>query len=125
MTELGPAVPARPLDHDSLREAFAHEVSQRLPLMTVAAAGVGAEGDLDSARELARHAHTLASSAAVVGEDLASQHARRCELALAPFLEPDADAVAVSDEAVRIALAELATLSVLLAPWLVGDADGE
>lgn len=114
-----PAAPrARVHDlRDGLRDAFAGEVATRLPALREGFAAMRATGDPLIAREVVRHVHTLASSAAVLGEDLASQHARKCELLLVEHLDaarplPEADLQAAAEH--------LATLEMLLAPWLAG-----
>lgn len=97
-----------------LSEAFAGEVGTRLPALRRALTAVQAGGSPLAVGEFVRHAHTLASSAAVLGEHIAAQHARSCELLLLPHLDlgqpPSPD--------VRAAADQLATLEVLLAPWL-------
>lgn len=111
----GRALPERAVA--ALRDAFAGEVAKRLPGMQSAAALVLTTGDHDAARTLLTHAHTLASSAAIVGESLASQHARRCEELLASCGESS-----VPGDVAAEAVAEVETVTLLLAPWLAGAA---
>lgn len=61
-----------------LREAFADEVSERLPRLRSAAA----TGDADLLRDALRDVHTLGSSAYVVGEDEVARTARAAEAVL-------------------------------------------
>jgi chemotaxis protein histidine kinase CheA len=114
----GRALPERAVA--ALRDAFAGEVATRLPGMQSACAEVLATGAVDAARTLLSHAHTLASSAAVLGEALASRHARHCEELLVGALREDV-AVVPRDVAADAA-AEVETVSLLLAPWLAGAA---
>ncbi len=104
----------------ALRDAFAGEVATRLPGMRSACAEVLTTGAAEAARTLLTHAHTLASSAAILGESLASRHARHCEELLADALRDDGDAV--SREVAAAAAAEVEAVSLLLAPWLTGMA---
>jgi HPt (histidine-containing phosphotransfer) domain-containing protein len=62
----------------SLREAFADEVTERLPRLRAAAA----THDRELLREALRDVHTLGSSAYVVGEDDAARTARAAEAVL-------------------------------------------
>ena len=112
----GRALPERAVA--ALRDAFAGEVAARLPGMQSACAEVLATGAVDAARALVTHAHTLASSAAVLGESLASRHARHCEEVLLPCLS----AAAVPADVAATAAADVETVSLLLAPWLAGAA---
>ncbi|HVE97806.1 MAG TPA: Hpt domain-containing protein [Mycobacteriales bacterium] len=121
MSDAGPRRDLPHVDTAPLRELFAGEVESRLPQMTAARAALVADGDIEAARELRRHAHTLASSAAVLGEDLAADEARRCEADLQPYVDGDADRVPA--DAARSAAAALDTLVVLLAPWLLEGGD--
>lgn len=111
----GRALPERAVA--ALRDAFAGEVATRLPGMQSAAAEMLLTGAADAARTVLTHAHTLASSAAVIGEPLASRHARRCEELLAAC----GDEAVPSDVAAEAA-AEVETVTLLLAPWLAGAA---
>jgi HPt (histidine-containing phosphotransfer) domain-containing protein len=61
-----------------LRDAFADEVSERLPRLRSAARTL----DPDLLREALRDVHTLGSSAYVVGEDDAARTARAAESVL-------------------------------------------
>jgi HPt (histidine-containing phosphotransfer) domain-containing protein len=77
----------------SLDDAFASEVAVRLPRLLAAARrlGDGAVGEVPGGSTAAAHvimsdAHALASSAAVVGEDIAAYAARECEQLLAAFV---------------------------------------
>lgn len=103
----------------ALRDAFAGEVATRLPAMRSAAAEVLATGAVPAARTLLSHAHTLASSAAVLGESLASRHARDCEELLLDWCRRDEP---VPHEVAEAAAAAVETVSLLLAPWLAGAA---
>jgi HPt (histidine-containing phosphotransfer) domain-containing protein len=62
----------------SLRAAFAEEVTERLPRLRAAAAGL----DTDLLADALRDVHTLGSSAYVVGEDAAARTARSAEAVL-------------------------------------------
>ena len=68
-----------------LHEAFAGEVAQRLPALTAA---VGS-GDPAALAAAVRDAHSLGSSAAVVGEPEASRAARRVEALLSDLQTAD------------------------------------
>ena len=103
----------------ALRDAFAGEVAARLPGMQSAAAEVLATGAVGAARTLLSHAHTLASSAAVLGEALASRHARHCEELLLAWTSRGET---VPREVAEAAAADVETVSLLLAPWLTGAA---
>ncbi|GAC1443467.1 MAG: hypothetical protein NVSMB55_17090 [Mycobacteriales bacterium] len=61
-----------------LREAFAEEVTERLPRLREAAASL----DAAALRDALRDVHTLGSSAYVVGEDDAARTARAAEAVL-------------------------------------------
>ena len=98
----------------ALRDAFAGEVATRLPGMQSACAEVLSTGAVDAARSLVTHAHTLASSAAVLGESLASRHARSCEELLVTWCERGA----VPHDVAADAAAHVEAVSLLLAPWL-------
>jgi hypothetical protein len=112
----GRALPERAVA--ALRDAFAGEVATRLPGMQSAAAEVLTTGAVSAARTLISHAHTLASSAAVLGEAVASRHARHCEELLVLALASSSSDV-VSREVAADAAADVETVSMLLAPWLV------
>ena len=103
----------------ALRDAFAGEVATRVPGMQSAAAEVLATGSVGAARTLMSHAHTLASSAAVLGESLASRHARHCEELLHAWCSRGED---VPRPVAEEAAADVETVSLLLAPWLSGAA---
>jgi hypothetical protein len=105
----------RVLSDQRLRDAFAGEVAKRLPGMQSAAAEVLATGAVPAARTLMSHAHTLASSAAVLGESLASRHARHCEELLYGWCQRDES---VPHEVAEDAAADVETVALLLAPWL-------
>lgn len=107
----GRALPERALA--GLRDAFAGEVAVRLPGMQSACAEVLATGAQDAVQSLISHAHTLASSAAVLGEVLASRHARHCEEILLSC------AGVVPREVAAEAAADVEAVALLLAPWLV------
>jgi hypothetical protein len=113
----GRALPERAVA--GLRDAFAGEVATRLPGMQSAAAEVLTTGALSSARTLITHAHTLASSAAVLGEASASRIARHCEEIL---LKACADAESVPSDVAADAADDVEAVSMLLAPWLAGAA---
>jgi hypothetical protein len=102
----------------ALRDAFAGEVATRLPGMQSACAEVLATGAADAARTLVTHAHTLASSAAILGESLASRHARHCEELLLSWC----DAPLVPSDVAHAAAADVEAVALLLAPWLAGAA---
>ena len=108
----GRALPERAVA--ALRDAFAGEVATRLPGMQSACAEVLSTGAVDAARTLLTHAHTLASSAAILGEALASRHARHCEETLLGWLGTDG----VPHDVAEAAAADVETVSLLLAPWL-------
>ncbi len=103
----------------ALRDAFAGEVATRLPGMQSAAVEVLTTGAVSAARALASHAHTLASSAAVLGEAAASRHARHCEELLLSWCRDD---VTVPHDVAADAAADVEAVSLLLAPWLAGAA---
>jgi len=103
-----------------LRVAFAEEVTARLGPLRDAASELSDTGDVSAARVVMAHAHTLASSAVILGEELAALHARRCAQTLQPYLDDGVDPVPA--DAARAAAAEAATLGVLLGPWLLGTA---
>jgi HPt (histidine-containing phosphotransfer) domain-containing protein len=109
----GRALPERAVA--GLRDAFAGEVATRLPGMQSAAAEVLTTGGVSAARTLITHAHTLASSAAVLGEALASRYARHCEELLLRACESGSVSREVADDVA----ADVETVSMLLAPWLV------
>ena len=114
----GRALPERAVA--ALRDAFAGEVATRLPGMQSACVEVLATGAVDAARALVTHAHTLASSAAVLGEALASRHARHCEELLVTWLRDGG--TAVPHDLAKDAAADVEAVSLLLAPWLAGAA---
>ena len=114
----GRALPERAVA--ALRDAFAGEVATRLPGMQSACAEVLTTGAVDAARTLVSHAHTLASSAAVLGESLASRHARHCEELLTRWCGEDV--TVVPSDVAADAAADVETVSLLLAPWLAGAA---
>lgn len=103
----------------SLRGLFADEVATRLPAMQSAAAGLLSSGDVAPAQTLRTHAHTLGSSAAVLGESLACRHARACEALLDPWCDAGS---AVPRDVALAAAAEVEAVALLLAPWLAGAA---
>ncbi|HEV2888986.1 MAG TPA: hypothetical protein VGX28_01275 [Frankiaceae bacterium] len=112
----GRALPERAVA--ALRDAFAGEVATRLPGMQSAAAEVLTTGAVSAARTLVSHAHTLASSAAVLGEAMASRYARHCEELLVVALASCGTDVVPRDVAVGAA-EDVEAVSMLLAPWLV------
>ena len=115
----GRALPERAVA--ALRDAFAGEVAARLPGMQSACAEVLTSGELGAARVLMSHAHTLASSAAILGEVLASKSARHCEELLSRWCSPDSVDPVPHDVAADAAV-DVETVSLLLAPWLCGAA---
>lgn len=74
----------------SLCEAFVEEVADRLPRLRRAASGPSYDG---LPEEVARDAHTLASSACVVGEPEAARLARAAE----DLLRADGDLTGLAD----------------------------
>jgi HPt (histidine-containing phosphotransfer) domain-containing protein len=114
----GRALPERAVA--ALRDAFAGEVATRVPGMQSACAEVLATGEVGAARTLMSHAHTLASSAAILGEALASRTARHCEELLARWCGEDAGFV--PPDVARDAATDVETVSLLLAPWLARTA---
>ena len=91
-----------------LADAFAGEVAARLPALRAAVARLP-----DGVGEAITHAHALASSAAVVGETLASRAARTCEQLLLPY-----ESAQVPQEVMAAVAVEAGTVAVLLSPWL-------
>jgi HPt (histidine-containing phosphotransfer) domain-containing protein len=90
---VGSRLPAAALA--GLREAFAGEVSERLPRLRTAAATLDADLLVDALRDV----HTLGSSAYVVGEDDAARTARAAEAVLVEKgrLQDFADLIATLD----------------------------
>lgn len=74
-----------------LREAFAAELAERLPRLRAAARDTATADDLPDTA--VRDAHSLGSSAAVVGEHEACRAARAAEAALLDVLAGDAAAL--------------------------------
>jgi len=76
----------------ALADAFAREVSERLPRLLAAADAITGE-DERAAREavavLRHEVHTLASSAVVVGANAAARAGRECEWLLLPYDDKD------------------------------------
>lgn len=93
----GSSLPAAALA--SLREAFAEEVSERLPRLRAAAATL----DPDLLRVAVRDAHTLGSSAYVVGADAAARTARAVESVLLGEGELEGLVALVADLDARLA----------------------
>ena len=126
MAEGSNPAPRRALPPDqmpALREAFSDEVTARVGPLHDAALRLAEDGDIEAARIVAGHAHVFATSAVILGEDLAAYQARRCEDLLEPYLTGDA---AVPDEVATQAVEAAETLGVLLAPWvLTGGDDGD
>jgi HPt (histidine-containing phosphotransfer) domain-containing protein len=85
-----------------LRDAFADEVSERLPRLRAAAASL----DRDLLPDALRDVHTLGSSAYVVGEDDAARTARAAE------------AVLLAEGPLEEFVALVADLDTRLAGWL-------
>lgn len=115
-----PRLALTPEQLGGLRAAFTQEVTARLTPLCEAAARLALTSDPSDARIVLEHAHTLASSAVILGEDLAAFHARRCEQALLPYVGAEAGPVppGVAQETAETA----DTLGVLLGPWLLGTA---
>ena len=123
MAEGSAPEPRRALPPDqmpALREAFSDEVTARVGPLHTAALELAEHGDLAAARVVAQHAHVFATSAVILGEDLAAYQARRCEDLLEPYLGGDQP---IPDDVVTQAGEAAETLGVLLAPWVlkVGD----
>lgn len=97
---------------ESLRTAFAGEVAERLPRLTSAVA----DRDPGRLREAVRDAHALGSSAAVLGEPVASARARAAERHLAGL--QDAVPPTSEPQAWAAASAEVGALREALAGWL-------
>jgi HPt (histidine-containing phosphotransfer) domain-containing protein len=95
----------------SLERAFAGEVAERLPRL-MAAAGRLADTS-DAAGQVVSDAHALASSAAVVGADVAARAARECEQLLTPYAGRGDVPAAVADRAAEAA----ETMRVALSAW--------
>ena len=84
----------------SLERAFAGEVAERLPRLLAAADRLGDHANGAAAvGQVVADAHALASSAAVVGADLAALAARECELLLIPYTERGDVPSAIADRA--------------------------
>jgi hypothetical protein len=96
----------------SLDDAFASEVAVRLPRLLGAALRLRA-GAPEAASEILSDTHALASSAAVVGEDVAAYAARECEQLLTAYVH----ATGPVDAVVRIAGA-VDALGLALARWI-------
>lgn len=92
-----------------LREAFAGEVATRLPRLQ------RLTDDPDVVAQALRDAHTLGSSAVVVGELEASRCARALEVELAAHA---AGAPSAAGALPPSAHAHVQMLTVLLSPWL-------
>lgn len=112
----GPASPAVPPQRDaraelaaSLEVAFAAEVAERLPRLLLAAREL--QPCDDRLTTALRDAHTLGSSAAVVGQPAASTAARAVEVALVRWQQGDVTALAELPSLV-------ARLHAVLARWL-------
>jgi HPt (histidine-containing phosphotransfer) domain-containing protein len=95
----------------SLERAFAGEVAERLPRLLAAADRLTEEHA--AAGQVVSDAHALASSAAVVGADVAAHAARECEQLLTPYAGDHQVPVAVADRAVEAANA----MRVALCAW--------
>ncbi len=93
----------------SLERAFAGEVAERLPRLLAAADLLT---DCSSAvGQVMSDAHALASSAAVVGAEVAAQAARECEQILMPYADASQLPPAVADRALEAADAMRAALT--------------
>lgn len=115
---LPPALP--PDQMPALRAVFSEEVAARMGPLHDAATLLAENGDLEAARVVAGHAHVFASSAVILGEDLAAYQARRCESLLEPLL---AGSEPIPDDIAAQAAEAAETLGVLLAPWVLRAAD--
>jgi HPt (histidine-containing phosphotransfer) domain-containing protein len=82
-----------------LREAFAGEVSERLPRLRAAAASLSPELLPDALRDV----HTLGSSAYIVGEDDAARTARAAEAVLVEHGPLETFATLIADLDSRLA----------------------
>ena len=103
-----------------LAEAFASEVTERLPELRTSIAAALESDDRDAVRLAMRHVHTLASGAAIVGEGEVSVLSRRCEERLVRAL-----ASAGHDlPELTAAAADVNRLAELLAPWIDRGAAG-
>ena len=95
----------------SLDDAFASEVAVRLPRMFAATARLRA-GATDAAHSILSDVHALASSANVVGEDVAAYAARECEQLLLAFVHGSAPY-----NAVQLISGGVDALGLALARW--------
>lgn len=93
----------------SLERAFAGEVAERLPRLLAAADALSQRPD--AAGQFVSDAHALASSAAVVGADLAASAARECEQLLTPYAHNGVVPESVADRAADVAEQMRAALS--------------
>jgi HPt (histidine-containing phosphotransfer) domain-containing protein len=93
----------------SLERAFAGEVAERLPRLIAAAERLASTGE--AAGQVVSDAHALASSAAVVGADVAAHAARECELLLTPYAGQREVPPTIAGRAVDAAEAVRAALS--------------
>lgn len=96
----------------SLREAFTEEVVDRMPRLCAVRTAVPGRDVLSQAR---RDAHSLAGSAAVVGEAEAARCARSVELQIESFIED------LNRPLPATLLTSIDLLESLLASWLDGD----
>lgn len=100
----------------SLREAFTEEVVDRMPRLTAVRTAVPGRDVLSQAR---RDAHSLAGSAAVVGEAEAARCARSVELQIETFLDDLNPSLPAS------LLTSIDLLESLLSSWLDGQDDAD
>jgi hypothetical protein len=96
----------------SLDDAFASEVAVRLPRMFGATARLQT-GANDAANEILSDSHALASSASVVGEDVAAYAARECEELLLGFIHSGP-----GPHAVKLIVGAVDALGLALARWI-------
>jgi chemotaxis protein histidine kinase CheA len=89
LTESESALPGLSADVTaSLDQAFAEEVTERLPRLLAAAARLRHDRSTRAAHEVSFDLHTLASSAVLVGRLQLARAARRCEQMLLPYCSP-------------------------------------
>ena len=110
----GPAMPVELVA--SLDDAFASEVAVRLPRMVGATSRL-CSGAVDAAQEILSDSHALASSASVVGEDVAAYAARECEQLLLTFVHAP-DQFAPSSPAVQLIAGAVDAIGLALARWV-------
>jgi hypothetical protein len=109
-----PAGVPQPDVRSGLADAFAAEVTTRLPRLVDAASHL-ADDPEHAIREFVTDAHALASSAAVLGEDVAAFAARECEQLLSPY----ADRAAVPFAVAELASGAAEAVCLALSHWSV------